>query len=159
LKWKEVVITSMVYLRIGKQVSNVKACYSSCGLSTVNMWFLFLVIVCPVASQEPHYRYNLSTTEWNGPGLGVCPSTEKLRENIKDDVNLFLNSRVVPILTGRCSCGGPGWRRAAYLNMSDPTQTCPPAWELITTPRRSCARPSNTGSQSCYSAMFPIQYS
>ena len=46
--------------------------------------------------------------------------------------------------------------------MSDPTQTCPPARELITTPRRSCARPSNAGSRSCYSAMFPtqgIQYS
>ena len=46
--------------------------------------------------------------------------------------------------------------------MSDPTQTCPPAWELIATPRRSCARPSNAGSFSCYSAMFPtqgIQYS
>ena len=40
--------------------------------------------------------------------------------------------------------------------MSDPTQTCLPAWELITTPR-SCARPSNAGSYSCYSAMFPIQ--
>ena len=47
--------------------------------------------------------------------------------------------------------------------LSDPTQTCPPAWELIATPRRSCARPSvNTGSPTCYSAMFPtqgIQYS
>ena len=39
--------------------------------------------------------------------------------------------------------------------MSDPTQTCPPAWELITTPRRSCARPSNAGFHSCYSAIFP----
>ena len=47
--------------------------------------------------------------------------------------------------------------------MSDPTQTCPPAWELITTPRRSCARPSSAGYNSCnYSVMFPtqgIQYS
>ena len=41
--------------------------------------------------------------------------------------------------------------------MSDPTQTCPPAWELITTPRRSCARPSNAAGKTCYSAMFPTQ--
>ena len=40
--------------------------------------------------------------------------------------------------------------------MSDPTQTCPPAWELIITPRRSCARPSNSGGGTCYLAMFPI---
>ena len=63
---------------------------------------------------------------------------------------------------GACGCGGLGWRRTAYLNMSDPTQTCPPAWELITTPRRSCARPSSAGRRTCYSATFPtqgIQYS
>ena len=86
-----------------------------------------------------------------------------------------INSSVLPVLTTQkagnsysgpgyeaCGCGGTGWRRAAYLNMSDPTQTCPPAWELITTPRRSCARPSIAGDYSCYSAMFPtqgIQYS
>jgi hypothetical protein len=68
------------------------------------MWFLFLVIVCPVASQEPHYRYNLSTTEWNGRGSGVCPSTEKVREKIKDDVISFLNSSVVSIATRPCGC-------------------------------------------------------
>ena len=41
--------------------------------------------------------------------------------------------------------------------MSDPTQTCPPTWELITSPTRSCARPSNAGSRSCYSSMFPVE--
>ena len=46
--------------------------------------------------------------------------------------------------------------------MSDPTQTCPPGWGLITTPRRSCARRSSAAIQLCYSVMFPtqgIQYS
>ena len=76
-------------------------------------------------------------------------------------IESLINSSVLPALKepGGCDCGGPGWRRAAYLNMSDPTQTCPPAWELITTPRRSCARPNRN---TCYSAMFPtqgIQYS
>ena len=55
-----------------------------------------------------------------------------------------------------------GEELTAYLNMSDSTQTCPPAWELIATPRRSCARPSSAGLRSCYSAIFPtqgIQYS
>ena len=41
--------------------------------------------------------------------------------------------------------------------MSDPTQTCPPAWELITTPRRSCTRPSITLAVQCFSAVFPIE--
>ena len=50
----------------------------------------------------------------------------------------------------------------AYLNMSDPTQTCPSAWELITTPRRSCGRPSSADDKTCHSATFltqGIQYS
>jgi hypothetical protein len=93
------------------------------------MWFLLLALVSSVACQE---LYNFSSIEPSGAGL--CSSTERLREKIHEDVELFV--------TGSVACGGPGWRRAAYLNMSDPTQTCPPAWELITTPRRSCARPS-----------------
>ena len=122
------------------------------------MWFLFvyIAIVSSVACQE---LYNFSSIELSG--AGVCSSTEKLREKIHEDVELFITSGAVP-LTRPCGCGGPGWRRAAYLNMSDPTQTCPPAWELTTTPRRSCVRPSSAGDQTCYSAMFPtqgIQYS
>ena len=117
--------------------------------------FLFLAMVGSVACQK---RYNLSFIESHG--VGFCPSTQKLREKIKMDIELFiLNSSILP---ESCGCRGPGWRRVAYLNMSDPTQTCPPAWELITTPRRSCARPSNAGILSCYSAIYPaqgIQYS
>ena len=45
--------------------------------------------------------------------------------------------------------------------LSDPTQTCPPAWSLTSTPRRSCTRPPNAGNLTCYSAMFStrgVQY-
>ena len=92
------------------------------------MWFLFLAvyIVSSVACQKLH---NFSSIEPSG--ARVCSSTEKLREKIHKDVELFVTSSVVPTLSRPCDCGGPGWRRAAYLNMSDPTQTCPPAWELI----------------------------
>ena len=126
-------------------------------------WFLFLATVGSVACQELYSSYNTSSIELSGAGF--CPPTKELREKIKQDVEMFLNNSVLPALFpnhGACSCGGYGWRRAAYLNMSDPTQTCPPDWELITTPRRSCVRPSNAGRRTCYSATFPtqgIQYS
>ena len=122
-------------------------------------WFLFLAAVGSVVGQDLYRSYNFTSIE--PPEAKFCPSThgQKLRKQIRQDVNLFLNNSVLPALRGygACGCGGPGWRRAAYLNMSDPTQTCPPAWELITTPRRTCARPSNATTLSCYSAMFPTQ--
>jgi hypothetical protein len=130
-------------------------------------WILFVYVatVSSVACQELYSSYNFTSVELSRAGF--CPSTEilKLREKIREDVAIFLNESVLPKILatrGSCSCGGPGWRRAAYLNMLDPAQTCPPAWELIATPRRSCARPSNAGVRTCHSAMFPtqgIQYS
>ena len=123
--------------------------------------FFLLIITSSVACQQLPLSYNAQSI---AAGVGICPSTQYLREGIDEDLHSLINSSVLPALRGygACGCGGPGWRRAAYLNMSDPTQTCPPAWELITTPRRSCARPSSAGSRTCYSAMFPtqgIQYS
>ena len=41
--------------------------------------------------------------------------------------------------------------------MSDPTQSCPPAWELTTTPKRSCGRPSSVGIRAYSSAIFSTQ--
>ena len=117
-------------------------------------WLLFLAIVGSVACQELN---NSSSAELSGARF--CQSTEKLREKITISYNAAPKIYIWTAKRGygACDCGGPEWRRAAYLNMSDPTQTCPPAWELITTPRRSCARPSNARGASCYSTMFPTQ--
>ena len=100
---------------------------------------LFLAIVSSVAGHELYSSYNTSSIEWSGAEF--CSCTEMKREKIKLDTKMFLNNNVLPALFpghGAFGCGGYGWRRAPYLNMSDPTQTCPPAWELITTPRRTC---------------------
>ena len=84
--------------------------------------FLFLATVGSVACQEIYNSYNTSFIELSGAGF--CPSTEKLREKIKQDVEMFLNNSALPALFpghGACGCGGTGWRRAAYLDTSDPT--------------------------------------
>ena len=114
--------------------------------------FLIIVTIGSAVSQELYQSYNISSKESNG--VGFCPSTKELREKIRQDVQSFISNSILPKL---CDCGGPGWRRVVYLNMSDQTQTCPPAWELITSPRRTCARPSNASGRSCYSAMFPVE--
>ncbi len=46
-----------------------------------------------------------------------------------------------------CGCNSTsvgGWSRVAYLNMTDPTHQCPPAWREITEPVRTCGRTNET---------------
>ena len=50
-------------------------------------------------------------------------------------------------MTRECSCSSAsvgGWSRVAYLNMTDPTHQCPPAWREITEPVRTCGRNNKT---------------
>ena len=86
----------------------------------------------------------------------TCPSEEQ-QERVKNEVDdatqrLFRES-VLPLLQTQLpteppieySCGGSiGWRRVAYLDMSDPSHHCPSAWQEITTPFRVCRKTSNT---------------
>ena len=81
----------------------------------------------------------------------TCPS--------QDAVNAE-QRRVRGILAKRysspsCSCGGDGWTRVAYLNMSDPNQQCPSNWTLTTSPVRGCGR-SSAGSNTCDSSFYPV---
>ena len=83
-----------------------------------------------------------------GDGSQACHSEEQ-RERVRNEVdNATLNllrESVVPLLQGY-SCGGStGWRRVAYLNMSDPSQQCPSVWREYTTPFRVCGRRSSRG--------------
>ena len=138
--------------------------FSMClNFATMKGLLVYLIIstvgsISTVSCQDLPITYNVTATKG-------CPTTRSQRDSITQDIKMLLNSSVLPSLNhttvglgrGACGCGGPGWRRAAYLNMSDLAQTCPPAWELITTPKRSCARPSSAGGGTCFSAMFPIQ--
>ena len=54
----------------------------------------------------------------------------------------------------QCSCSSAsvgGWTRVAYLDMSDPTHQCPPAWREITEPVRTCGRTNETLPHPVYS--------
>lgn len=103
--------------------------------------------------------FNIMNTRRNGSRL--CPATqvmESARSEASTQIQSVLSNYVVPELNrrslNRCPCGGPGeWRRIAHLNMSNPSQQCPPNWDLITSPLRSCGQ-STTRSGACDSATF-----
>ena len=62
---------------------------------------------------------------------------------------------------GLSQCGGPGWRRVVFLNMTDTSHVCPAGLNLTTYSRRTCGRPS-FNSFTCSSTTFSVgssQYS
>ena len=89
----------------------------------------------------------------------TCPTTESARAEIDEDVRTLINTTILPLLElardQYCPCSAcgraSGWSRIAYLNMSEPTEQCPPAWQEVTTPVRACRRRIGDG---CSSATF-----
>ena len=86
-------------------------------------------------------------------GNQTCPSEaqrEIKRNEVRNATRRLLRESVVPLLqvnlSTSYSCGGStGWRRVAYLNMSNSSQQCPSVWQEITSPFRVCGRRSTSG--------------
>ena len=73
------------------------------------------------------------------------------RTQICEDIRGILRDVVIPTLI---PCGGPGWTLAASLNMTNPTQNCPSAWDERTeSGKRMCFR-QPSGSGTCDSVTF-----
>ena len=81
-------------------------------------------------------------------GSQICPSEAQrglLRNEVTNAERRVLRESVTPLLRYSCD-GSTGWRRIAYLNMSNPSQQCPSVWLEITSPHRVCGRRSTSGS-------------
>ena len=79
----------------------------------------------------------------------TCPSEEQLeiaRNKVKTATRRLFRESFLPNLQAFLCDGSSGWRRVAYLNMSDPSQQCPSVWKEITTPHRVCGRTSTSPS-------------
>ena len=113
----------------------------------------FAVLAQPAVSQGTNIALPLTYhgQVLQGDDNQTCPSGEqrqRVRNTVKNHAQSLLRESVVPLLQQTFfSCGGStGWRRVAYLNMSDPSQQCPSVWRQIITPHRVCGRNSTTGS-------------
>ena len=94
----------------------------------------------------------------HGFGEAGCPTDQQqtvVRNKIFEEVYSKLQDTVVPALFPEndrpCGCGGPGWTRLAYLNMTNLTEQCPLNWDLHTSPVRACGGSNNL---ICDSATF-----
>ena len=114
----------------------------------------FAVLVQPTVAQGANTTlpFNYPGQVLQGDDSQTC-HTEGQRERVRNEVDsamlTLLRESVVPLLQN-FSCGGSfGWRRVAYLDMSDSSQPCPSVWLEYTTPHRVCGRRSNSITGSC----------
>ena len=82
------------------------------------------------------------------------------RERARDRIHQIANSVIVAIATGHIhTCNGsPGWRRVAFINMTDTSYNCPTGLSLTSYSKRTCGRSRAT----CTSTTFSVgglQYS
>ena len=118
----------------------------------------FAILAQPAVAQGANTTLPLTYPDrvLQGDGSQTCPSEVQqgiTRNEVRNATRRLLRESVVPLLQTQLptgySCGGStGWRRVAYLNMSNLSQQCPSAWQEITTPHRVCGRRS-TSSASC----------
>ena len=105
----------------------------------------------PVVTQGANTTFPLYNAAHilQGDGSQTCPSEEQgiARNVVKIHVRKLLRKSVVPLVKTFACGGSTGWRRVAYLNMTDPSQNCPFVWQEITTTHRVCGRRS--GQPSC----------
>ena len=83
-------------------------------------------LAVPTVNLVPNYRANC-------PEIGEI--LQQIRRNISDSLGELFSTSVP-------ECGNGLWYRLAYLNMTDPSQQCSPAWrEYNTSGVRACGRP------------------
>ena len=71
-------------------------------------------LAVPPVNVIPSYRANCSE---------IKEILQQIRRNISDSLDELFSTSVP-------ECGNGLWYRVAYLNMTDPSQLCPPAWSL-----------------------------
>ena len=100
--------------------------------------------------------YHIPTVSLDTPDNSVCPPDTQL-ETVRNSITANLSDILVEIAANKTTipeCGGSGWRRVAFLDMTDPDQTCPSSWRLYSQDSvRVCGR-QESGGASCDSVQF-----
>ena len=88
----------------------------------------------------------------------ICDKIEEHDNQITTELIKFNESLTEQIInnSGGLKCGGTwGWRRAVYLDMTDPNTNCPSGWNMTGYSKRSCGRASSS-LLSCDSVFFSV---
>ena len=88
----------------------------------------FAVLAQPAIAQGTNTTLTYPAQVLQGDGSQTCPS-EAQREGARNGVKNTTQGLLQELQPSFFYCGGTGWRRVAYLNMSDPSQQC--VWEKV----------------------------
>lgn len=122
---------------------------------------LFIAAWRPCAAQLGNVTYEPRVQDT--PEGMMCPTQDQLqttRNEIQSEL-LTIYESLVPAPVPTHGCGGTGWTRVVFINMTDPNQQCPSGLALTTYSKRTCGRTS-TSANRCDSTYFDIggmQYS
>ena len=85
-----------------------------------------------------------------------CALAEE-RERAISEIRQITDSAILAIETGHIyTCNGtPGWRRVAFINMTDTSYNCPTGLNLTSYSKRTCGR-SHTTWGGCSSTTFSV---
>ena len=84
-------------------------------------------------------RHMIDTQILDGGDDGQCPSAEEM-ERARNELHQIANS-IISATTGHQlhTCNGtPGWRRVAFINMTDTSYNCPTGLNLTSYSKRTC---------------------
>ena len=93
-----------------------------------------------------------------------CPSMEE-RERARNKIHQVIASVIatttsattMPTMTSTYTCNGtPGWRRVAFINMTDTSYNCPTGLNLTLYSKRTCEQSHTTRFGGCSSTTFSV---
>ena len=118
----------------------------------------FVAIIILLYCSEQLHSQVVNPSMIKRGSIGSCASLEERQATIESLRNSIKNSLVAVTVT---ECGDGMWHPVASLDMTDPQQQCPAAWqEYNQSSVRACGRPV-TNPPSCVSISYPTgrQYS
>ena len=109
----------------------------------------FVLCVLVTAGLVSGHVYHMPAVRMEATDSSTCHTDIQL-DAVRTQLSKKVSAQVLNV-----ACGGPGWKRVAFLNMSDSNQTCPEQWRLYEEDSvRVCGRP--VGGASCDSVHYSV---
>ena len=109
-----------------------------------------------VSSATIDSKLDLLDSKQDELDMKVMSINSELEHNILTNITKQLQSTSESSHEALGLCGGKGWRRVAYLDMTDPNTTCPSGWQLGTRGSKRTCDKFSTGRLTCDSVFFPV---